>query len=134
MTKGGFDTIIDNINTRSKEDVVGVKAKKSDELKEKTGKSGGGYSLIGMVDKIRDRDDDKIYNRGVYKEDEEDVEKTGDETTVEKKEKNGEKEKKERKTGGLAIDSMLDRIRNRDDDNASGLTPKKTASKKEIME
>ena len=97
MTKGGFDTIIDNINTRSKEDVVGVKAKKSDELKEKTGKSGRGYSLIGMVDKIRDRDDDKIYNRGVYKEDEEDVEKTGDETTVEKKEKNGEKRKKREK-------------------------------------
>jgi hypothetical protein len=120
MAKGGFDTIIDNIRNRSEDDVVGVKkAKKTEQpkLKEQEVKKESGHSIGSMLDKIRDRDDDKIYNRGVYKSESVEGETPLTETPA--------PEKPEKKTGGLAIDSMLDRIRNRDDDDVVGLKSKK---------
>jgi|WetSurMetagenome_2_1015567.scaffolds.fasta_scaffold02829_4 hypothetical protein len=116
MAKGGFDTIIDNIEKRDTDDVVGVKPKKTEKKEEK---KSTGYSVGGMIDKIRDRDDEKIYNRGVYKE--------GETPEKEGKKEEIKEEKPVKKGSGMSFTSMIDAIQDRDKDDAAGVKPKKKA-------
>lgn len=130
MAKGGFDKLIDTINERDDDDVVGLKKKKKSEVSgepsEQKPKKKGGFDSI--IDNIKERDDEKTYGRGIKleKENGDKPEKKGSGMSyaslviAEGAAKEVESaEKKPKKKAGF--EGMIDNIRDRDIDDAVGL-------------